>query len=104
MKLAVGALSSLLIAGLYCAQPAQAQGWPQGSYQNAPAQPYGASRYGEGREGYGSSSMNERCFGLHREAEHLRARMNDAWNPIEQGRMEGRLRELREREYHEGCR
>ena len=107
MKVAIGALSGLLMVGLYCVQPAQAQGW-QG-YQTTPAQPYGyqtapAPRYGERREqGYGSG-VNERCIGLHRESENLRARMDRAWNPIEHARMEGHLNELRERQAREGCR
>ena len=46
--------------------------------------------------------MRERCIGLHREAEHLRGRMEREWNPVERARTEGRLRELREQE--ERCR
>ena len=60
----------------------------------APREGYGERRYGE--EG------RERCVGLHREAERLRDRMAATYDPYERGRIEGRLRELREQE--ERCR
>jgi hypothetical protein len=53
----------------------------------------GEERYGEGRE---------RCVGLRREAERLRDRMAATSDPYERGRIEGRLREVREQE--ERCR
>ena len=105
MKIAIGALAALVVAGLAWAQPAAAQGW--GSYQAAPAQPYaGPPAYGERRHeepGYGGD-VRERCIGLHREAENLRVRMDREWNPIERTRTEGRLREVREEEGRSGCR
>jgi hypothetical protein len=51
--------------------------------------------------GYGSG-RGERCGGLHREAEQLRARMDREFNPLERARMEGHLREIHEQE--ERCR
>ena len=51
--------------------------------------------------GYGSD-RGERCRGLRREAEELRARLDREWNPAERQRTEFRLREVREQE--ERCR
>jgi hypothetical protein len=71
-------------------------------------------RYGEpgpgNREGYGErrsgeeryGEARERCVGLHREAERLRDRLGTTYEPYERGRIEGRLREVREQE--ERCR
>ncbi len=53
------------------------------------------------REGYGSE-FRDRCEGLHREAEELRNRLDREWNPVDRGRTEGRLREVREQQ--ERCR
>ena len=61
----------------------------------------GDRRYGE--QGYGGEGR-ERCGGLHREAEDLRARMDREWNPLERSRTEGRLREVQEQEARAGCR
>ena len=106
MKIVVGALGSLLVAGICWAQPAPAQGWSYG-YQTAPAQPsYGAPQYGERRSGeprYGSD-VRERCVGLHRESENLRVRMDREWNPLERGRTEARLRAVQDQEARAGCR
>jgi hypothetical protein len=63
-----------------------------------PREGFGERRYGEERYGEG----RERCIGLHREAERLRDRMAATYDPYERGRIEGRLREVREQE--ERCR
>jgi hypothetical protein len=107
MKLFIGALAGLLgVAGVFAAQPAQAQGW---QYQTqpyaAPTQPY-VERRDDRREGgprYGSD-VRERCIGLHREAESLRIRMDREWNPMERARTEGRLRGVQNEEARAGCR
>ena len=57
---------------------------------------YGERRYGE--------EARERCFGLRREADDLRARLDREFNPMERARTEGRLREVREQEERMGCR
>lgn len=62
---------------------------------------YGESGYGERRYG---DEARERCFGLRREADDLRARMDREFNPMERARTEGRLREVREEEARTGCR
>ena len=77
-----------------------------------PREGYGERRYGEPtpgygpREGYGErrygEEARERCFGLRREAERLRERLYATYDPFERGRIEGRLREVREQE--ERCR
>jgi hypothetical protein len=104
MKIVVGTLGSLLVAGICWAQPVQAQGWSYG-YQTAPVQPSspqsGERRYGETRYG---SDVRERCVGLHRESENLRVRMDREWNPLERGRTEARLREVQDQEARAGCR
>ena len=102
MKMAIAALAGLLLAGTYGASPAQAQWGPGYSTQTqtAPAPRY-ERRYGE--PGYGSE-MRERCAGLHRESENIRARMDREWNPLERSRMEGRLREVRNQEERDRCR
>jgi hypothetical protein len=64
-----------------------------------PREGFGERRYGEERYGEGG---RERCVGLHREAERLRDRMAATYDPYERGRIEGRLREVREQE--ERCR
>jgi hypothetical protein len=51
--------------------------------------------------GYGSE-RGDRCAGLHRESEALRASIDHEFNPLERTRMEGHLRELHEQE--ERCR
>ena len=100
MKMAIAALAGLLLAGMYGAQPAQAQ-WDRGySTQTAPEPRYEQRR---GEPGYGSE-MRERCAGLHRESEHIRERMDREWNPLERSRMEGRLREVRQQEERDRCR
>lgn len=67
--------------------------------QGAPVPGYGERRFGE--QGYGSG-RGERCFGLRRQAEELRARLDREWNPLERARTEGQLRAIREQE--ERCR
>ena len=57
---------------------------------------YGERRYGE--------DTRERCYGLRREADELRVRMDREFNPMERARTEGRLREVREQEERMGCR
>jgi hypothetical protein len=57
---------------------------------------YGERRYGE--------EARERCFGLRREADDLRGRLEREFNPMERARNEGRLREVREQEERMGCR
>ena len=57
---------------------------------------YGERRYGE--------DTRERCYGLRREADELRVRMDREFNPMERARTEGRLREMREQEERMGCR
>ena len=100
MKMVIGALAGLLLAGTYGASPAQAQ-WDRGySTQTAPAPRYEERR---GEPGYGSE-MRERCAGLHRESESIRARMDREWNPLERSRTESRLREVQEQEARAGCR
>jgi len=47
--------------------------------------------------GYGSDRV-DRCAGLHRESEELRAHIDREFNPLERTRMEGHLRELHEQE------
>ena len=64
-----------------------------------PREGYGERRYGEERYG---AEARERCAGLHREAERLRDRNAATYDPYERGRIEGRLREVREQE--EQCR
>ena len=100
MKMAITALAGVLLAGAYGAQPAQAQ-WDRGYSREAAPESRYDRRYGE--PGYGSE-MRERCVGLHREMEGLRARMDREWNPLERARMEGRLREVREQEERNRCR
>ena len=51
--------------------------------------------------GYGSD-RGERCGGLRREAQELRARMDREWNPMERARLASHLREVHEQE--ERCR
>jgi len=51
--------------------------------------------------GYGSDRP-DRCGGLHRQSEELRARLDREWNPMERARIESHLRELHEQE--ERCR
>ena len=112
MKIIIGALAGLLgVAGVYAAQPAQAQGW---QYQTqpyaAPTQPYVERRYVEpsyDRRDAGpryGSDVRERCIGLHREAESLRIRMDREWNPMERARTEGRLRGVQNEQARAGCR
>jgi hypothetical protein len=57
---------------------------------------YGEPRYGE--------DTRERCYGLRREADELRVRMDREFNPMERARTEGRLHEVREQEERMGCR
>ena len=114
MRTGIGVLAGLLLAGMACMQPANAQGtWPGYATPQPAPSPYAAPRYGDQRYGdqrYGEprrepgsgSEMRERCIGLHREAEVLRGRMEREWNPVERARTEGRLREVREHE--ERCR
>lgn len=64
-----------------------------------PREGFGERRYGEERYG---AEARERCAGLRREAERLRDRMAATYDPYERGRIEGRLREVREQE--ERCR
>ena len=87
--------------------PVYGQVLPEPGYR---AQPYGAPpaygerAYGErryGEQGYGPEHW-ERCRGLRREAEELRARLDREWDPVERQRTEYRLREVREQE--ERCR
>jgi len=72
------------------------------------AQPrYGAPRAEPPGYGYGSERRSgnegwERCRGLQREAEQLRAQLDREWNPLERARTEGRLREVHEQQ--ERCR
>src|SRR5207248_6395652 len=61
----------------------------------------GESGYGERRSG---EDTRERCYGLRREADELRVRMDREFNPMERARTEGRLREVREQEERMGCR
>jgi hypothetical protein len=51
------------------------------------------------REGYGSEQA-DRCGGLHRESEELRARLDREVNPLERTRLEGQLRGIHEQEEH----
>jgi len=105
MKTGIGLLGSLLLAGMAWMPPAQAQGtWPGYNTYSTPA-PHAAPRPVEPRRepGYGSE-MRERCAGLHRESENIRARMDREWNPLERSRMEGRLREVRNQEERDRCR
>src|SRR5437773_343288 len=60
------------------------------------AKPVMERRYGE--------DTRERCYGLRREADELRVRMDREFNPMERARTEGRLREVREQEERMGCR
>ncbi|HEY4472997.1 MAG TPA: CVNH domain-containing protein [Stellaceae bacterium] len=62
---------------------------------------YGERGYGERRYG---EEARERCFGLRREADDLRIRLDREFNPMERARTEGRLREVREQEERVGCR
>lgn len=101
MKTVIGALAGLLLAGVACIAPAQAQGWPGYNTYTTPAPSaaprYDEPRYREERRELGSGSeMRERCIGLRREAETLRHRLDREWNPMERARTEGRLREVRE--------
>jgi hypothetical protein len=155
MKIAMGALAAVLLAGVGWSATAEAQGLPQGSYlrscngarvqgdtlvarcrtadgyeqrsslaavnrcvgdignnngqlqcnyggpraQGVPAPGYGERRVDE--RGYGSD-RGERCGGLRRQGEELRARLDREWNPLERARTEGQLRAIREQE--ERCR
>ena len=91
----------------------------QCSYAGGPGGPppgygergYGERGYGErgyGERGYGErrygEEARERCFGLHRETDDLRIRLDREFNPMERARTEGRLREVREQEERMGCR
>jgi hypothetical protein len=76
-----------------------------------PGPGYGERGYGErgyGERGYGErrygEEARERCFGLRREADDLRIRVDREWNPMDRARTEGRLREVREQEERMGCR
>jgi hypothetical protein len=62
---------------------------------------YGERRYEERRYG---EEVRERCFGLRREADDLRVRLDREFNPMERARTESRLREVREQEERTGCR
>lgn len=149
MRIVIGTLAAVVLAGIGWSAAAEAQGLPQGSYLStcrgarlqgdtlvarcrtmdgseqrsalaavnrcvgdignnngqlqcsyggpgrAQAVPAPGYRYGE--RGYGSDRW-DRCQGLRREAEELRARLDREWNPIERARTEGQLRELRARE------
>ena len=61
-----------------------------------PAPPYGGRAYGEERR--------ERCAELFREAERLRARLDREWNPLDRGRIEGRLNEVHAEQERARCR
>ena len=63
--------------------------------------PYGEPGYGERRYG---EDTRERCYGLRREADELRVRLDREFNPMERARTEGRLHEVREQEERMGCR
>ena len=86
----------------------------QCNYGRGPGGPppgYGERRYDErgyGERGYGErrygEEARERCFGLRREADDLRMRLDREWNPMDRARTEGRLREVREQEERVGCR
>ena len=62
---------------------------------------YGEPGYGERRYG---EEVRERCFGLRRESDELRSRIEREFNPMQRARTEGRLRELREQEERTVCR
>jgi len=62
---------------------------------------YGEPGYGERRYG---EDTRERCYGLRREADELRVRLDREFNPMERARTEGRLHEVREQEERMGCR
>ena len=70
------------------------------NYGGAAAPPppgYGPPRaYGEERR--------ERCGELYGEAERLRARLDREWNPLDRGRIEGRLREVHDEQERARCR
>lgn len=75
---------------------------PGPGYEERRGEPgYGERGYGERRYG---EEARERCFGLRREADDLRARLDREFNPMERTRTEGRLREVREQEERTGCR
>jgi hypothetical protein len=61
---------------------------------------YGEPGYGERRHG---EEVRERCFGLRRESDELRSRMEREFNPMERARTEGRLHEVRDQEERMGC-
>ena len=60
-----------------------------------------AAPFGPREPGYGSD-WRERCGGLHRESEELRAHLDREFNPLERARIEDHLREVHEQE--ERCR
>ena len=74
-----------------------------GGGRAGPGPGYDDRRYGEPGRRYGEEAR-ERCFGLRREADDLRARLDREFNPMERARTEGRLREVREQEERMGCR
>lgn len=74
-----------------------------GGGRAGPGPGYEERRDGEPGRRYGEESR-ERCFGLRREADDLRARLDREFNPMERTRTEGRLREVREQEERTGCR
>jgi len=62
-----------------------------------------APAYGPPPRAYGGE-MRERCGELFREAERLRGRLDREWNPLDRGRIEGRLREVHAEQERARCR
>jgi len=48
--------------------------------------------------------MRERCGELFRKTERLRGRLDREWNPLDRGRIEGRLREVHAERERARCR
>jgi hypothetical protein len=69
---------------------------PAPGYDERRGPGYGERRYGE--------DTRERCYGLRREADELRVRLDREFNLMERARTEGRLHEVREQEERMGCR
>ncbi len=81
------------VRGLVVGEPGRPPGPPPG-----PPPGYGAPPpYGGPPPGYAAQRW-ERCRGLHREAEELRARLDREWNPRDRARLEERLREVHRQE------
>jgi hypothetical protein len=86
------------LRGQVMAEPGRGPGPGPGPGPGYGAQPgYGATpSYGAPPPGWERARW-ERCHELHERAEDARMRLEREYNPVERGRLEGRLQEMRER-------